>query len=76
MNYYRKFIEGFSRIAAPLTNLTKKETDFQFRKEEEEAFKELKRRLTSAPILTIFDPEKEALLEIDASDEAIGACLT
>jgi hypothetical protein len=76
VNYYRKFIEGFSRIAALLTNLTKKEIDFYFRKREEEAFKELKRRLTSAPILTIFDLEKEALLETDASDEAIGACLT
>jgi hypothetical protein len=76
MNYYRKFIEGFSRIAAPLTNLTKKETDFQFRRREEEAFKELKRRLTSAPILTIFNLEKKALLEIDTSDEAIGVYLT
>jgi hypothetical protein len=75
VNYYRKFIKGFSRITAPLTNLTKKEIDFHFRKQEEEAFKELKRRLTSAPILTIFNPEKEALLETDTSDEAIGAYL-
>jgi hypothetical protein len=54
----------------------KKEIDFQFRRREEEAFKELKRRLTSAPILTIFDLEKEALLEIDVSDEAIEVYLT
>jgi hypothetical protein len=54
----------------------KKEIDFYFRKREEEAFKELKRRLTSAPILTIFNLEKEALLEMDASDEVIRVYLT
>ena len=75
-NYYRKFIEGFSKIAAPLTELTKKDIPFRFGDKERTAFNELKRRLTSAPLLTIFNPEKEAILETDASDGAIGACLT
>ena len=74
-NYYRKFVENFSKIAGPLTNLTKKDTYFDFGSKCKEAFKELKRRLTSAPILGIFDPDKETIMETDASDEAIGATL-
>ena len=75
-NYYRKFIEGFSGTALPLTDLTKKETTFDFGAKCREAFKEIKRRLTRAPILTVFDPEKEAIVETDASDKAIGVCLS
>jgi RNase H-like domain found in reverse transcriptase/Integrase zinc binding domain len=40
-----------------------------------EAFRNLKDRLTKAPILALFDPEKEAVLKTDASDRAIGAVL-
>ena len=74
-NYYRKFIANFSKIAGPLTNLTKKDATFEFGAKYEEAFKELKRRLTAAPILGIFDPEKESIVETDASDEVIRATL-
>ena len=76
LNYYRKFIENFSQIAAPLTTLIKKELRFIFGIDCREAFKELKRRLTAALILAIYDPEKEVILKTDASDYAIGACLT
>jgi hypothetical protein len=76
LNYYRKFIEGFSRIAAPLTHLTKKDVPFSFGPDCKKAFKALRERLVAAPILAIFDPEREAVLETDASDYAIGACLT
>jgi hypothetical protein len=75
INYYRKFILNFSKIAKPITELTKKDTTFNFGKECKEAFKELKERMKAALILRIFDPEKEATVEIDASDKAIGGCL-
>ena len=75
MNYYRKFIEGFSQIAQPLTALTYKDVTFAWGQECKEAFKELVYRLTIAPILAIFDLEREAILETNASDYAIGACL-
>jgi hypothetical protein len=74
-NYYRKFVGHYSGIAGALTELTKKDKKFDFDGDCIKAFNELKRRLTSAPILTIFDPEFESLLETDASDGAIAACL-
>ena len=49
--YYRRFVEGFSTLAAPLTALTKKDRKFEWTDKCERSFQELKRRLTSAPIL-------------------------
>ena len=51
--YYRKFVEGFSKIAAPLTRLTRKEEPFLWSEACQQSFDELKRRLTSAPVLTL-----------------------
>ena len=76
LNYYRKFIENFSQIAASLTVLTKKESRFTFGINCKEAFKELKRRLTTASILAIYDLKKEVILETDALDYIIKTCLT
>ena len=53
--YYRKFIQGFSKIAAPLTQLTKKNQAFVWNGRCENAFKSLKDRLTCAPVLVIPD---------------------
>ncbi|KAL5549690.1 hypothetical protein UlMin_004921 [Ulmus minor] len=51
--YYRRFVEGFSRIATPLTALTRKNHRFEWTEACEKSFQELKARLVSAPILTI-----------------------
>ena len=53
--YDRRFIEDFSIIAAPMIRLTRKEVKFEWDDRCEEAFQELKRRRTSAPILIIPD---------------------
>ena len=54
--YYKRFIENFSRLAAPMTRLTRKEVKFEWNDLCERAFQELKRRLTSTPILIV--PER------------------
>ena len=51
--YYRRLIEDFSRLAAPMTRLTRKEVKFEWDDRCEEAFQKLKRRLTSTPILIV-----------------------
>ena len=53
--YYRRFIEDFSQLAAPMTRLTRKEVNFVWDDSCEQAFQELKRRLTSAPILIVLE---------------------
>ena len=55
VGYYRRFIKDFSRLAAPMTRLTRKEVKFDWDDRCKEAFQELKRRLTSAPILIVPD---------------------
>ena len=51
--YYRRFIEDFSRLTVPMTRLTRKEVKFDWDDRCEEAFQELKIRLTTAPILIV-----------------------
>ena len=51
--YYRRFIEDFSRLATPMTRLTRKEVKFDWDDRCKEAFQELKMRLTLAPILIV-----------------------
>jgi hypothetical protein len=75
-NFYRQFIKDYSKITALLTNLTKKDQVFEWTAEAEEAFQELKTRFSTELILVIFDLSKPSVVETDASDKAIGACLS
>ena len=69
----RKFIPGYAAIAAPLTDLTKKGVFFEWNVRCEWAFEELKRLLSSAPLLALPDLQLPFVMATDASDEAIGA---
>ena len=73
--YYRKFIEGFSKLALPLTKLTRKGQMFVWDVECEKGFQELKRRLTSAPILILPNPTKSFVVYCDASLMGLGGVL-
>lgn len=55
-SYYQRFVQGFSKLALPLTNLTKKNTKFVWIEGCEQSFQKLKGRLISAPILTLPTP--------------------
>jgi len=60
--YYRRFIEGFSKIAYPITSLQKKGIKFNWTDKCQESFEKLKYLLTTAPILKIADPDKHFLV--------------
>lgn len=75
-NYYRKFVPQFAKIAKPLYNLQKKKVPFNWSSDCEIAFKELKEKLISAPILKYPDWNKEFILTTDASNYAYGAVLS
>ena len=59
----------------PLIQLTRKKQSFEWGKEQQAAFEKLKQKFCKEPVLKIYNPEKPAILETDASDYAIGACL-
>jgi len=77
-NFYRRFILNYSWVARPLTELTKKEQgkEWAWNQEAEAAFRELKNRFTTAPVLAHFDPREPVIIETDASDFALGAVLS
>ncbi|GAB5480202.1 MAG: hypothetical protein Marn2KO_36690 [Marinobacter nauticus] len=75
VSYYRRFIREYSRIAAPIQKLVKKDQAWEWGPEQEAAFACLKDRLTSAPVLLIPDPAKPYVVVTDASDFALGATL-
>ncbi|CAI7884268.1 unnamed protein product [Closterium sp. NIES-53] len=70
-----KKIEAYAKIATPLTNLLKKNTPFKWEDVHQQAMEQLKTALTSAPVLILPDPEKDYVIEADASDQAVGAIL-
>ena len=75
INFNRRFIKGFSQIALPLTSLTRKDQDYKWTAEHNEAFKNLKKIYTIIPVLRTFQTGKPIRIETDASDTATGACL-
>ncbi|CAI7857084.1 unnamed protein product [Closterium sp. NIES-53] len=74
-NYYNRFVPSYTKIAAPLTSLLKKNTPYQWEAKHQEAVEQLKTALTSAPVLILPNPEKDYVIEADASDQAVGAVL-
>nr|XP_028962225.1 uncharacterized protein LOC114826300 [Malus domestica] len=74
-NYYRRFIKGYSAIAAPLTDLLKKNKAWEWTDRCQEAFERLKKALMEEPVLRLPDLSKPFELHTDASDFAIGGVL-
>ena len=73
--YYRRFIGDISRLAAPMTRLTRKEVKFEWNDICERAFQELKRRLTSAPILIVLEKGQRYTMYCDALKDRLGCVL-
>jgi hypothetical protein len=65
--YYRRFIENFSKIANPMTNLLKKTNEFEWTAECEHSFQTLKQKLTTTPVLALPDIQKDFVVYCDAS---------
>lgn len=73
--YYRRFVEGFSRIASPMTRLTQKNVKYQWSDTCEVSFLELKHRLTTAPVLTLPSGPEGFVVYCDASRMGLGCVL-
>jgi len=68
VNFYRRFIKNFSKLVKPFTQLTRKNTPFVWNEACVQAFDNLKKQVSSAPVLRHFDPKRQAILETDASN--------
>ena len=75
-SYYRRFIEIFSIIACPLHEITKKKGKFQWTAKKNNAFKELKKRLTPGPLLVLLDLSKTFEVHCDAFGDSLGAFIS
>ena len=75
-NFYRRFIKDFSTMARPLHDLTKKDTPWQWNKEQQEAFNSIKWQFCTEPILKVYDPELPTRVEVNASGFATGGILS
>jgi len=73
--YYRKFIEGFSKIASPLTKLTQNDVKFIWNDRCEESFQTLKERLTIAPILSMPNGSRGYKVCTDVAKSGLGCVL-
>ncbi|GKB28792.1 putative reverse transcriptase domain-containing protein [Tanacetum coccineum] len=73
--YYRRFIEGFSKIAKPMTKLTQKKVKFEWGDKQEAAFQLLKQKLCSAPILALPKGSEDFIAYCDASKKGLGVVL-
>src|ERR1043166_295006 len=73
--YYRRFIENFSKIALPLTQLTQKSKEFVWGEKQEQAFQTLKQRLCNGPILTLPEENENFVVYCDASHQGLGCVL-
>jgi hypothetical protein len=73
--YYHRFIKDFSKIAKPMTKLLAKNKDFEWTEECQASFEELKKRLTSAPVLVLPDLTKKYDIYCDASRRGLGCVL-
>jgi hypothetical protein len=71
-SYYRKFISNFSKIAAPLYKLFKKDTHFEWLDDQENIFHRWKQKLMSQHILQNSDIKRQCILSTDASNEGMG----
>ncbi|GJU30781.1 putative reverse transcriptase domain-containing protein [Tanacetum coccineum] len=73
--YYRRFIEGFSKIAKPMTKLTQKKFEFIWGDKQETTFQLLKKKLCSAPILALPEGSKDFVAYCNALKKGLGAVL-
>jgi len=74
-SYYKRFVEGFSKKVSPLTQLTQKDQSFSWTDRCEKCFENMKRCLTTAPLLMIPDTAKKFEVYCDASYQRLGCVL-
>ena len=76
VNYYRRYIENMSQVIAPLEELRKKGVKWKWGKEQQKAWENLRNKLSSDTVLTLYDPKLPLKLDTDASSHGLGAVIS
>lgn len=74
-NSVRRYVPDTAELMSPLCKLLRKDVDFTWLPAHDKVFNELKEKVSSAPALTPFDPNKKIILQCDASKSGIGCCM-
>lgn len=75
VNYLGKFIPNLSGMNQPLRQLLEKDTEWHWEEAQQKSFNELKRAITTAPVLKYYDVNEDIVLSVDSSKDALGACI-
>lgn len=75
IKYLSQYIPGEATATAPLRQLLRNDSEWQWRHGHEDAVMKLKNALLTAPVLKFFDPKKQVVIQTDASKDGVGACL-
>ena len=75
INYLSKFSTRLSELSEPIRELSKERVPFNWGLEHQEAFNVIKKEIAQALIVAYYDPNKETILQTDASIKGLGACL-
>lgn len=75
VNYLAKFLPKLSEIMEPIRRLTRKDTQWQWSEEQDNAFQKIQHMVTQAPVLSYYDPCNELTIQCDASQSGLGAAL-
>ena len=74
-NYLAKFLPKLSDVSEPLLQLTRKENEFSWTDIHDRAFDDIKKLVSSPPLLKYYEPDKSLILQCDASEKGLGASL-
>ena len=75
VHYLGKFIPNLSGINQPLRQLLQKDIAWHWEEAQQQSFDELKRAITTAPVLAYYDEKEDIVLSVDSSKDALGACI-